>query len=65
MLFYVMFLNRYGGDGTTADTRMDQHPSQLVCNVDTCRNVNVISLAMNNVSSSDVLLFLLRPSLVS
>ena len=25
MLFDVMFLNRYGGDGATADTRMDQH----------------------------------------
>ena len=36
MLFDVMFLNRYGGDGTTADTGMDQHSSQLVCNVDTC-----------------------------
>ena len=33
--------------------------------VDTCMNVNVISLAMNNVSNSDVLLLLLRPSLVS
>ena len=30
MLFDVMFLNRYGGDGATADTRMDQHSSQLV-----------------------------------
>ena len=52
MLCDVMFLNRYG---TTADTRMDQHSSQLVCNVDTCENVYVISLAMNNVSSSDVI----------
>ena len=31
-LFDVMFLNRYGGDGATADTRMDQHSSQLVTN---------------------------------
>ena len=30
MLFDVMFLNRYGGDGATADTRMDQRSSQLV-----------------------------------
>ena len=30
MLFDVMFLNRCGGDGATADTRMDQHSSQLV-----------------------------------
>ena len=30
MLFDVMFLNRYGGDGATADTRMDQHSLQLV-----------------------------------
>ena len=30
MLFDVMFLNRYGGH-ETADNRMDQGPSQLVC----------------------------------
>ena len=30
MLFDVLFLDRYGGDGATADTRMDQHSSQLV-----------------------------------
>ena len=30
MLFDAMFLNRYGGHETTTDTRMDQHPSQLV-----------------------------------
>ena len=51
MLFDVMFLNRYGGHGTIADTRMDQHTLQLVCNVDTCRNV----YKLNNVSSSDVI----------
>ena len=48
MLFDVMFLNRYGGDGAPTNTRMDQHSSQLVfmefgksplCNSQTVNNV--------------------------
>ena len=61
MLFDVMFLNRYGGHETTADTRMDQHPLQLVCNVDTCRNV----YKLNNVSSSDVIVSQTQPGLLA
>ena len=30
MLFDVMSLNRYGGDGATEDTKRDQRSSQLV-----------------------------------
>ena len=53
VLFDVMFLNRYGGDGATTDTRMDQRSSQLVYQSLTVfpytnvMNRYVYSLAMN------------------
>ena len=50
MLFDVMFLSRYGGDGATTNTRMNQRSSQLVFYE--CVYINWYSLAMNNVSSS-------------
>ena len=39
VLFDVMFLNRYGGDGATADTRMEPEPEVTLCNSQTVNNV--------------------------
>ena len=64
MLFDVMSLNRHGGHGTTADTRMDQHSSQLVC-----RHIHEYKLlftcySMNTVSS-DVIVTHIKPGLLA